>query len=237
MTISSIHLQASDLAMLLCNICSVVPGGVVAFFTSYQIMDQFHDHLVHSKILDRIQKKKIVFKEPRNGQETEQILSNYAKTIKSTATPAKDKPTGGFMLSVVGGKLSEGLNFSDDLCRCVCIVGLPFPNKTNPELAEKLSHLDRIAAEPTASTGSLPAFTSKEYYENLCMKAVNQCIGRAIRHANDYSAVLLIDERYQQEHLRKKLPTWISSSLNVPGNFGAVQGSLVKFFRSKQKSE
>lgn len=225
--------------MMLCNICSVVPGGVVAFFTSYQIMEQFYEHLVKSKMLERIQKKKIVFKEPRNGQETEQILSSYAKAIKSTTTPSKDKPTGAFMLSVVGGKLSEGLNFSDYLCRCVCIIGLPFPNKTNPELAEKLSHLDRIAAKSADSKdgGSLPAFTSREYYENLCMKAVNQCIGRAIRHANDYSAVLLIDERYQQEHLRKKLPTWISSSLSVPVNFGAVQGSIVKFFRSKQNPE
>lgn len=228
--------QTADLAMLLCNICSVVPGGVVCFLTSYQIMEQFHEYLIQSKTLERIQKKKIVFKEPRNGQECEQTLSNYAKAIKSTSTAEKDKPTGAFMLSVIGGKLSEGLNFSDDLCRCVCIIGLPFPNKTNPELAEKLAHLDRVAAEVPddvkASSGFVP-FSSREYYENLCMKAVNQCIGRAIRHANDYSVVLLVDERYQQDHLRKKLPAWICASLSTPMNYGGVQGSIVKFFRSK----
>lgn len=199
-------------------------------------MDQFHEYLIQSKTIDRIQKKKIVFKEPRNGQETEQTLTNYAKAIRSTSKPEKDKPTGAFMLSVVGGKLSEGLNFSNDLCRCVCIIGLPFPNKTNPELAEKLAHLDRIAAkgsaDKTPSSCSL-TFSSREYYENLCMKAVNQCIGRAIRHANDYSVVLLIDERYQQEHLKKKLPAWICASLTTPINYGSVQGGIVKFFRSK----
>lgn len=68
---------------------------------------------------------------------------------------------------MVGGKLSEGLNFSDDLGRCVIVVGLPFPNKNSPELAEKIKYFDNNYHR---SAGA-------EYYENICMKAVNQCIG------------------------------------------------------------
>ena len=43
---------------------------------------------------------------------------------------------------VAGGKMSEGINFSDDLGRCVVVVGLPYPNARSPELVEKMNFLD-----------------------------------------------------------------------------------------------
>lgn len=224
----------SDLAMVIQNICNVVPAGIVCFFTSYDVMDNFYNHLVQSKAIERIQQKKKLFKEPRSGgQQTEKMLSDYAKAVKTGSKCLEPgQQTGAFLMSVVGGKLSEGLNFSDDLGRCVCVVGLPFPNKNNPELAEKMKYLDKMCAEKKNDTNA--AFSSTEYYENLCMKAVNQCIGRAIRHINDYATVLLIDERYQQERIKRKLPNWIQTSLRAPDKFGIVQGSLAKFFKEKK---
>lgn len=212
--------QLSDLAMTLQNVCNVVPGGVVCFFGSYNTMDTFYQHLDESGALARIRLRKQVFKEPRaGGQLTEKMLLDYARAIRN----GTDATTGAFLLSVIGGKLSEGLNFSDDLGRCVCVVGLPYPNRTSPELIERMKYLDAMGA------------SSAEYYENLCMKAVNQSIGRAIRHVRDYATVLLIDERYQHAKIQMKLPEWIRRSIKICDKYGAVQGSLVKFFKDKRE--
>ncbi|CAH2013426.1 unnamed protein product [Acanthoscelides obtectus] len=55
----------------------------------------------------------------------------------------------------------------------------------------------------------------QKFYENQCMKAVNQCIGRAVRHRNDFAAVLLLDERYNRMSVKNALPNWIKRSLKT----------------------
>ncbi|KOB74508.1 putative ATP-dependent RNA helicase DDX11, partial [Operophtera brumata] len=79
---------------------------------------------------------------------------------------------------------------------------------------EKMSYLNRAGGG-----GSV-------YYESLCMKAVNQCIGRAVRHANDYACVLLVDERYSRPQTTAALPSFIQKSLMTNCNFGPTIGSI-----------
>lgn len=132
---------------------------------------------------------------------------------------------GGLLLSVVGGKLSEGLNFSDNLGRCVIVVGMPYPNKNSPELIEKMKYYNLNIGN---NAGDL-------YYENLCMKAVNQSIGRAVRHINDYASILLLDERYSKESVISKLPKWITASMKIPVSYGQGQMFLARFFSKKKQ--
>jgi chromosome transmission fidelity protein 1 len=118
--------------------------------------------------------------------------------------------------------MSEGINFSDGYARCVVVVGLPYPNANDIELKEKMQH-----ATKNTSNGS-------EYYENLCMKAVNQSIGRSIRHAKDYASIILLDKRYvNSTQIRNKLPKWIRSRLQCCTQFGEGFPKIGQFFKAK----
>ena len=64
----------------------------------------------------------------------------------------------------------------------------------------------------------------------MCSKAVNQSVGRAIRHANDYAAILLVDQRFSRPSQQNLLPDWIKKHSVVCQNFGQAVGALGKFF-------
>lgn len=71
--------------------------------------------------------------------------------------------------------MSEGLNFADDLARGVIIIGLPFPNLGSAELKERMKYVQHLK---TQVTGLGKNDAAAELYENMCMNAVNQSIGK-----------------------------------------------------------
>ncbi|KAF5308905.1 hypothetical protein FQR65_LT00605 [Abscondita terminalis] len=175
------------------EVCDLVKGGIVVFFPSYK-----YESWVHQQ-LSGVNFGKPLFREPQDSGSVDTVLVAYANAIQ------KVNSSGAILFSVVGGKLSEGLNFSDDLGRCVVVVGLPYANLYSPELKEKMSYLDK-----TEGKGA-----GQQFYEALCMKSVNQCIGRAVRHKNDYACVLLLDVRYDRPTRKNSLPGWIKRSIRT----------------------
>ncbi|NXU66541.1 DDX11 helicase, partial [Horornis vulcanius] len=206
---------------ILCNLCNVIPGGVVCFFPSYEYEKQVYGHWEKTGLLSRLAAKKKIFQEPKKANQVEQVLVEYAKCIKRCSQTG-GQMTGALLLSVVGGKMSEGINFSDDLGRCVIMVGMPYPNIRSPELQEKMTWLDKTM--PRAA-GQAP---SRVLIENLCMKAVNQSIGRAIRHQKDFASILLLDHRYTRPAIFNKLPQWIRERTQVKPAFASAFAELRK---------
>ncbi|EPS45783.1 hypothetical protein H072_142 [Dactylellina haptotyla CBS 200.50] len=247
-----------ELGRTILNLCNVIPHGVVVFFPSYSYLEtvvkvwegktQSESGTIQSgkTLYDSLQGKKAVFREEKGSSSVDEILREYAKAI--------DSGKGALLLSVVGGKMSEGINFSDNLGRGVIMVGLPFPNIHSSEWKSKMefveqSVLEKRKADSNATDQGLNRKAAKtaaqEYYENACMRAVNQSIGRAIRHRNDYAVILLLDKRFGRENIWGKLPKWIregtaaAPSTSGTGNktgdvkFGVVLRGVGEFFRRK----
>ncbi|PVD35073.1 hypothetical protein C0Q70_06354 [Pomacea canaliculata] len=197
-----------ELGRLVVNLCSVVPGGIVLFFPSYDYEQLVSVSWEKSGILGRIEAKKKIFREPKSAIQVEHVLTQYGDCIKKCQCRTTGGPTGAILMCVVGGKMSEGINFSDDLGRCVLMVGMPYPNLRSPELKEKIDYLNSNFPKDEAGR---PA--GQVHYENLCMKAINQSIGRAIRHREDYAVIILADQRYSRTSVSSKLPGWIAKHL------------------------
>lgn len=238
-----------ELGRALLNICNIVPDGIVVFFPSYSFLETVTKRWSplptssssHNSIWQRLEGKKVIFQEKKEVG-VDAVLSEYAKAI--------DAGKGGLLLSVVGGKMSEGINFSDRLGRCVVIVGLPFPNINSAEWRAKMEYIENSTMQRLQSQAQDEGKTmgkdemekrskeaSRDFYENACMRAVNQSVGRAIRHREDYAAIVMVDKRFGNPRVMGKLPGWIREGL-VEGAgeklFGQLMGTLSGFFQGKK---
>lgn len=73
----------------------------------------------------------------------------------------------------------------------------------------------------------------QRFCEALCMRSVNQAIGRSIRHAKDYAVVFLVDQRFTtNRRLRLLLPSWTQDVPKpLPSQKDVLKQELVEFFQ------
>ena len=103
---------------LLVELSQIVPDGIVVFFTSYKYMENIILQWNEMKILQEIQKSKLIYIETKNNLETVLALENYKK--------ACDNGRGGVFFSIARGKVSEGVDFAGHYGRAVVIFGVPY---------------------------------------------------------------------------------------------------------------
>jgi len=75
--------------------------------------------------------------------------------------------------------------------------------------------------------------SGNQWYNLEGTRAVNQAIGRVIRHRKDYGAILLCDYRFGS--INKDLSRWLQPHVkhyNDASSFGRVIGELARFFRN-----
>lgn len=72
----------------------------------------------------------------------------------------------------------------------------------------------------------------QEWYNLEASRAVNQAIGRVIRHKDDYGAILLLDNRFNGLSLKSQMSLWIRNHIKVVKNFGELLRELKLFFNA-----
>ncbi|KAL5557707.1 hypothetical protein UlMin_033918 [Ulmus minor] len=228
------------------DIFKVVPGGCLVFFPSYKLLDKLCKRWRETGQWSKLRAIKSLFVEPRGGSQddfdsvlkdfyestncvkpasgrskrSKKIGSNHLSTIQS-ATHANLGGAG--FLAVCRGKVSEGIDFSDDNARVVIIVGIPFPNINDIQVALKKKYNDAYKSSKNLLSGN-------EWYCHQAFRALNQAAGRCIRHRFDYGAIIFLDERYREERNRAYVSKWLRKSIRQYNSFESTLEGLKSFF-------
>ena len=70
---------------------------------------------------------------------------------------------GAILMGVCRGRISEGLDFTDDAARLVLIIGIPYPMMTDPKVLLKKKYLDDQTKLPGAPK-HIREFTGQQWY-------------------------------------------------------------------------
>ncbi|ORX56159.1 hypothetical protein DM01DRAFT_55340 [Hesseltinella vesiculosa] len=128
-------LQYQDgIGQALQQIVDAVPFGVLCFLPSYSAMDKLLNRWKTTGIYDSLASKKRIFTEPRGDNKSKfvKLISDFYSSIRESEqiqADDRDKTTNGALFfAVYRGKVSEGIDFSNNDCRAVVAIGVPYPN-------------------------------------------------------------------------------------------------------------
>ncbi|GJP76006.1 hypothetical protein CLOP_g6403 [Closterium sp. NIES-67] len=242
------HDYLHDMGSAIVNICRIVPGGVLVFFPSYSCMDSSlqawqlppagRQDSAALSVWQRIGMHKQAVVEPKDSALLGQAREDYVRKLEEEGSK------GAVLFAVCRGKVSEGIDFADNLSRAVVITGIPYAQQMSPQVVLKKEYLDeRVTAQQhqlykqpdafTANSACISPVSGAQWYTLDAIRAVNQAVGRVIRHRNDFGSIILLDERFADPKLKDRLSMWIRPALKVYSGFGEAAFSLTKFFRNQ----
>lgn len=209
------------------NFSRTVPNGLLVFFPSYPVMNKCLEHWQNSGTWSRLEQHKPLFAEPKGKGDFAETMERFYEKIND---PSYNAAT---FFAVCRGKVSEGLDFADMNGRAVVITGLPFPPKMDAKVRLKMNFLDENLRK--AKSSSSKGLSGRQWYRQQASRAVNQAVGRVIRHKQDFGAILLCDVRFTYPDAVQQLPSWMKQYVKVYKDFGSVQRDLIHFFRTADK--
>lgn len=158
--------------------------------------------------------------EDKDSHLLKDTMAEFEKIIRGKRTGTQN---GAAFFAVCRGKVSEGLDFANRNGRAVVITGIPFPPRMEPKVQLKMEYLQSVQAKDK--------ITGDEWYTQEASRAINQAVGRVLRHKNDYGAIILLDERFRRKQQKDQLPSWVKPHIIETDKFGKVALNLTQFFK------
>uniref|UniRef100_A0A7S2RVG0 Regulator of telomere elongation helicase 1 homolog n=1 Tax=Mucochytrium quahogii TaxID=96639 RepID=A0A7S2RVG0_9STRA len=204
----------------------VIPHGSLAFFPSYSLMKACVERWKETGAWDSLIKEKPLILVEGDAQ------NSLDEQFASFRSQVEGDKKGALFLCVFRGKLSEGIDFADEAARGVFIIGIPYPSFADLNVQLKRKYQDKVKLSAGSS-----ALSGREWYSQQAFRALNQAIGRCIRHKKDYGAIIFLDYRFTQIANQNCLSKWVRGSIVHLKHLDPAVESLASFFlRNSGKS-
>ncbi|CAG7837478.1 unnamed protein product [Allacma fusca] len=198
-----------QLGKIVADICHNVPKGVIVFVPSESYASKMLDAWKKNGSWKAIHAEKEI-KHERKGmtsKEVKELLVEY----RQSATTNK----GAILFAYMRGKFSEGIDFKDDHSRALITIGIPFRPKQDLFVTNKMEYQNLKCK--LKSTEKSDVLDGTQWWANDAFKALNQALGRNVRHKNDWGAIFMLDRRWNEMNKREMLPNWIRATLKNSG--------------------
>jgi DNA excision repair protein ERCC-2 len=185
------------------------PGNIGIFAASYSVLNGILD----AKLEDHIDKPLFIEQPKMTSRENDPLIRQF-RAAKNNG--------GGVLLGVIGGRNSEGTDFSGEDMVSVAVVGVPY-------------------ATPTLAVKKQIAYFEQEFpkrgryyaYHLPAIKRASQAAGRPIRSLNDRGVILLLDERFASSYCYNALPSWLGENIEIlPDIENLINRRVTRFFNS-----
>ncbi|WP_329605302.1 ATP-dependent DNA helicase [Undibacterium fentianense] len=174
------HQSLTPITDLMANQFDQTPGAYLAFFSSFEYMDQ-----VASLFTQRF---------PHISTWVQTRKMDEASKNRFIANFTEDSQGVGF--AVLGGAFGEGIDLPGTrlIGAFIATLGLPQINPINEQIKQRMYQLFGFGYDYT--------------YLYPGLQKVVQAAGRVIRTNTDRGVIYLIDDRFQQDQIQALLPRW-----------------------------
>ena len=192
------------------SVAKEAPGHIAVFAPSYKLLNEFIDNEGWPN--------RLVIKEKSDWKKSEidQIIPDLEKYRKN-----KQKI---LLAGVFGGKLSEGIDFNNNILDAVICIGIPVP-------------------PPSVFSDALKEFLETKFGRNKgwlygsmqpAVNSVIQAMGRPIRSSKDKAFIVLLDSRHLDQSYRKCHPENFSPL--ICNDSETTRRYIARFFSKIQRS-
>ncbi len=192
------------------SVAKETPGHIAIFAPSYKLLNEFIDNEGWPN--------RLVIKEKSDWKKSEidQIIPDLEKYRK-----IKQKI---LLAGVFGGKLSEGIDYNNNILDAVICIGIPVP-------------------PPSVFSDALKGFLETKFGRNKgwlygsmqpAINSVIQAMGRPIRSSKDKAFIVLLDSRHLDQNYRKCHPENFSPL--ICNDSETTRRYIARFFSKIQRS-